>query len=104
MHISGKFTDFTKADIEVKKTNIQESKADIDVKIANIKNTIKSKTKDHILKLHNECVISEFFRRLEVERITGLKSTRASELIKLMLDNDIIEPVQGHGKGKYRFK
>jgi len=35
--------------------------------------------------------------------ITGLKSTRAYELIVLMLESDIIEPVIGHGKGKYHF-
>ena len=28
----------------------------------------------------------------------------ASEIINLMLENEIIESVKGHGKGKYRFK
>ena len=35
--------------------------------------------------------------------ITGLKSTRAHELIVLMLENGIIEPVVGYGQGKYHF-
>lgn len=39
-----------------------------------------------------------------VEEVTGLKATRASELIKLLLENRAIEAVQGHGKGKYHFK
>ncbi len=35
--------------------------------------------------------------------ITGLKASGASKLIKLLLDSNIIIPVSGHGKGKYRF-
>ena len=46
----------------------------------------------------------EYFGRTIVEDITGLKSTRASELIKLLVDSEIIVPVTGHGKGKYRFQ
>ena len=44
-----------------------------------------------------------FFGRTVVESVTGLKSTRASEVLQLLLRNNIIEKVQGHGKGKYRF-
>lgn len=89
MHISGKFNVFVKANIEIKLSDIDKG--------------IIAKTKEHILKLYDECGVSKLFGRTVVERITCLKSTRASELIKLMLDNNIIEPVQGHGKGKYRF-
>lgn len=42
--------------------------------------------------------------RTIVTDITGLQSTRASELIKLLVDNEVIMPVIGHGKGKYRFQ
>ncbi|MGI6021211.1 MAG: cell filamentation protein, partial [Lachnospiraceae bacterium] len=104
MHISGKFNKFSKANIETQKADIGKPKANIEAKLANIDDVVLSKTKEYIVKLYAECGISEFFGRSVVERITGLKSTRASELIKLMLDNDIIENVQGHGKGKYRFK
>ena len=97
MHISGKFSDFEKADIE-------DSKADIENKLAEFQGEILSKTKDHILMLYKEFGSEKIFGRTMVEQITGLKSSRASELIKEMLDNGIIEPVQGYGKGKYRFK
>ncbi|MBQ1689605.1 MAG: hypothetical protein II073_10055, partial [Lachnospiraceae bacterium] len=43
------------------------------------------------------------FRQWVVHEITGLKSTRASELIKILVDSKVIVPVTGHGKGKYRF-
>lgn len=39
-----------------------------------------------------------------VENITGLKASGASKLIKLLLDSNVIIPVTGHGKGKYRFR
>lgn len=103
MHISRKLTDFAKADIDMQKANIEGEKADIESKLSNIDDAIISKTKEHIVSLYEECNMSEFFGRSNVEHVTGLKSTRASELIKLMLDNEIIEPVKGHGKGKYRF-
>ena len=33
-----------------------------------------------------------------------IKASRASDLLKEMMERGIIEPVSGHGKGKYRFK
>ena len=59
---------------------------------------------DHALELFSKCGKKEYFGRMIVEDITGLKSTRASELIKLLVDSEIIVPVTGHGKGKYRFQ
>ena len=32
-----------------------------------------------------------------------LKASRASDLLKEMVEHGVIEPVIGHGKGKYRF-
>lgn len=97
MHIRYKFADYEKADIET-------PKADIENKLAKLQGEVLSKTKNHILVLYKEYGIDKVFGRTMVEQVTGLKSSRASELIKEMLDNGIIEPVQGHGKGKYRFK
>lgn len=36
--------------------------------------------------------------------VTKLKTSRASEIIKEMLVHQIIEKVEGHGKGKYKFR
>ena len=104
MHIRYKFADYEKADIETPKADIETPKADIENKLANLQGKVLSKTKNHILVLYKEYGIDKVFGRTMVEQVTGLKSSRASELIKEMLDNGIIEPVQGHGKGKYRFK
>ena len=65
---------------------------------------LQKKNREYILKLYNEFGNKNFFGRSDVEKIIGLKSTRASELIKLMLDSNVIEPVKGHEKGKHCFK
>lgn len=36
--------------------------------------------------------------------VIEIKPSRASDLLKDMAEHGIIEPVTGHGKGKYRFK
>lgn len=85
------------------KADIGEEKADIAIKIANIDEAINSKTRSNILALYQYRGKETFFGRTVVESVTGLKSTRASEVLQLLLRNNIIEKVQGHGKGKYRF-
>lgn len=100
MHISGLF----KADIDNAKADIEDAKANIEKLLANIDEKIKNKTVMHVIALYEECGRDNIFGRSIVERVTGLKSTRASEIINLMLENDVIESVKGHGKGKYRFR
>lgn len=115
MHISGMFqkTDIEsgKTDIESGKTDIESEKTDIESEKADIRNRLRSfsdviseKTINYALELFSECGKKEYFGRTTVKDITGLKSTRASELIKLLVDSEIIVPVTGHGKGKYRFR
>ena len=103
MHVSGKFNNLQKADIGEEKADIGEEKADIAIKIVNIDEAINSKTRSNILALYQHCGKETIFGRTVVESVTGLKSTRASEVLQLLLRNNIIEKVQGHGKGKYRF-
>ena len=95
MHINGAFIDITKADIQNGKANIESEKADIRERLANIDDGLKNKTILHILALYDECGKDKIFGRTIVEKVTGLKSTRSSELLKILLDNQIIESVQG---------
>ena len=108
MHISGMFEEAdiesAKADIESAKADIENQKADIRNRLLSFSDMISEKTIDHALELFSKCGKKEYFGRTIVEDITGLKSTRASELIKLLVDSEIIVPVTGHGKGKYRFQ
>ncbi len=43
------------------------------------------------------------FSRVDVMEITKLSDTSSGDLLKRMRDNNLIEPVSGHGKGKYKF-
>ena len=111
MHIGGTFSVVSKADIETEKAdieagkaNIETEKADIQAMIPNIQAVANSRTISHIAELYRVCGKEKIFGRMVVEEVTGLKATRASELIKLLLENRAIEAVQGHGKGKYHFK
>ena len=108
MHISGRFkeTDFesAKADIGNTEADTESQKADIRNKLLAFSDMISEKTINHTFELFSKCGKEEYFGRTIVEDITGLKSTRASELIKLLVDSKVIVSVSGHGKGKYRFQ
>ena len=101
MHICGMFQ---KTDIESGKTDIENEKTDIRNRLCSFSDVISEKTINYALELFSECGKKEYFGRTIVKDITGLKSTRASELIKLLVDSEIIVPVTGYGKGKYRFR
>ena len=95
MHISGKYAKLNKPDIESRKPDIQNKLIQFNEKVS--RNTINNAI----------CVFDNFkntiFGRSMIEQVTGLKSSQASVLIKLLLEANIIEPVKGYGKGKYRF-
>ncbi len=111
MHISGLLKGDSKVDIEQQKVDIGQTKVDIkqpkvDIKekLAQCNNKLKRKTVDHIVTIYDSYGENRIFGRMQVEKVTGLKPARASQLLKFLADNNIIESVQGHGKGKYRFK
>ncbi len=97
LHISGKFKETEKPDIETEKTDIDEIKADIE-------NMFQPKTASHILKLREAFPGQTIFGRSDVMKVIGMKTSRASDFLKEMVGHGIIEPVAGHGKGKYRFR
>ena len=101
MHISGSFN--KKVDIESEKVDIECAKVDIRNKIMSFSDRISEKTINHTINIFLECGTKEYFGRTGIEEITGLKASGASKLIKLLLDSNVIIPVSGHGKGKYRF-
>ena len=92
-----------RADIESAKADIESAKANIRNKLLTFSDTISEKTVKQSVKLFLRCEKEEYFGRTIVEEIAGLKSTRASELIQILVDSKVIVPVTGHGKGKYRF-
>jgi len=62
-----------------------------------VKNNIEKFDDDFMFQL------TKCFGRSVVEEVTGLKSSGASKLISLLLNSNVIEPVSGKDKGKYRF-
>ena len=72
--------------------------------IAMDQDTISEKTINHTVEIFSKCGKENCFGRTIVEEITGLKPSGASKLIKLLVDSEVIVPVTGHGKGKYRFQ
>ncbi len=97
LHISGTFK-------EVKKPDIGAAKPDIDTLKPDIENTFRPKTASHILKLQEALVEQAIFGRSDVMKVLGIKASRASDLLKEMAEHEVIEPVAGQGKGKYRFR
>ena len=108
MHISGMFEEAdiesVKVDIENAEVDIEKAKVDIRNRLLSFSDMLSEKTINYALELFSKCGKEEYFGRTIVEDITGLKSSRASEIIKLLLDSKVIVPVTGHGKGKYRFQ
>lgn len=102
MHISGKLKQ--KVDIKNTKVDIEEVKVDIREKMLSTSNTISEKTIKHAIEIYIKYGKDTYFGRSMVETVTGLKSSGASKLIKLLLDCNVIAPVKGYGKGKYRFQ
>ena len=96
MHISGYFSE--KVDIETKKVDIDYKKVDI----GSLK--FSKRTVHHIEILFDEYGYNRVFGRSDVMDLVGLKRSAVSKLISKLLETGIIEPVTGHGKGKYKFK
>ncbi len=61
------------------------------------------KTLSHIQKLFNYFGREKIFGRSDAKAVLGLKDSSTSELLKKLLEYDVIESVAGYGKGKYRF-
>lgn len=97
LHISGTFKMAEKPDIE-------DEKVDIEIKKPDIEKTFQPKTASHICKLREAFPGLAIFGRADVMEVIDIKPSRASELLKEMTEHRVIEPVSGHGKGKYRFR
>lgn len=94
-----------KVDIGAEKVDIGIKKVDIGTKKVDIGTIDFSKrTMQHIETLYDEYGYNQVFGRSDVMKLVGLKSSAVSNLISKLLQFDIIEPVTGHGKGKYKFK
>ena len=93
-----------KVDIENKKVDIQDKKVDIENVLSEKGSDFSVKTTVHIHRLFEKFGFDEIFGRSAVMELLELKGSGASKLLSNLVQADTIEPVSGHGKGKYKFK
>lgn len=110
LHISGLLNE-EKVDIEDKKVDIESGKVDIQDKKVDIESVLTGKvsnfsvkTTTHIRGLFEKFGFDEIFGRSAVMELLDLKGSGASKLLSNLVQAEIIEPVSGHGKGKYKFR
>ena len=103
LHI-GETLNKEKVDIRVAKVDIQDKKVDIDSVLSEKGSDFSVKTTIHIHRLFEKFGFDEVFGRSAVMELLELKGSGASKLLSNLVKADIIEPVSGHGKGKYKFK
>ena len=103
LHISGLLND-KKVDIEDGKVDIADKKVDIESMLSEKGNDFSAKTTVHIHRLFEKFGFEEVFGRSAVMELLELKGSGASKLLSNLVQADIIEPVSGYGKGKYKFK
>ena len=110
LHISGLLNEEKvdigdiKVDIENEKVDIQGSKVNIESVLSEKGSDFSLKTTGHINRLFDKFGFDEVFGRSAIMELLGLKGSGASKLLSNLVQADIIEPVSGHGKGRYRFK
>ncbi len=102
MHISG-LLKAQKGDIDEGKVDIQKEKVDIETVFSEQIKGFSNKTVAHIQKMFEAFGSEDIFGRGAVCELLGLQNSSASKLIGKLVQAGIIEPVSGHGKGKYRF-
>ena len=96
LHISGL--------LNKEKVDIQDAKVDIESALSAKGSDFTVKTTVHIHRLFEKFGFDGVFGRSAVMELLELKSSGASKLLSNLVQADIIEPVSGHGKGKYKFK
>lgn len=110
LHISGLLNgkkvdiESEKVDIQDKKVDIQDEKVDIESALSTTGKDFSIKTAVHIRRMFEKFGYDEVFGRSAVTDLLDLKNSSASKLLSNLVQADIIEPISGHGKGKYKFK
>ena len=103
LHIS-ELLNNRKVDIGSEKVDIQDKKVDIESVLSEKGKDFSIKTAVHIRRMFEKFGYDEVFGRSAVTELLDLKISSASKLLSNLVQADIIEPVSGYGKGKYKFK
>ena len=103
LHISGLLNE-EKVDMGNAKVDIENEKVDIESVLSEKGSNFSVKTTVHIHRLFEKFGFNEVLGRSAVMELLELKSSGSSKFLYNLVQADIIEPVSGHGKGKYKFK
>ncbi len=90
-----------KSSIEEEKSSIGERKEAFDKKLED--SELPDNLKNYLSAIFDALSDAQFFGRSEIMTICNIKVSRAGDLLDILKKYDVIEPVTGHGKGKYRF-
>ena len=100
-----------KVDIDTKKVDVCVKKDDVRARNERFERSVSEKTKDfnvqtiaHVYRIFAVYGYDGVFGRGAIVQLLSLKNSSASKLISKLLHADVIEPVAGYGKGKYKFK
>lgn len=113
MHLNFKskktIIDIEKPTIDGEKATINQEKPTIDAKKAKIELAVEESSfnktaKENLVKFIRGIEFDEIFGHSRVMEVVGCGASSASAALKKLQAIDLIEPVSGHGKGKYRFK
>ena len=63
----------------------------------------KKNIKENAVRLFGQMGTDGVFGRSDIMEIVGISITAAGNLLTKLKDAHLIQPVSGHGKGKYRF-
>lgn len=96
-----------KVSIENEKPSFESEKVSIENEktiIERLNDTeLTEHTKQNIITIYNEFKDGVIFGRSDVCNASGLGITAAGNLLHKLCDAELITPVTGHGKGKYKF-
>ena len=90
--------------LNTKKVDIESGKVDIESTLLEKGKDLSVKTAIHVRRLFERFGYDEVFGRSAVMNVVDLKQSGASKLLSNLVQKDIIEPVSGYGKGKYKLE
>lgn len=97
-----------KPSIGVEKPSIEEAKPSIEARkkaflqiIENVEGY--SPSLNNLVMIFDSFYDAEFFSRKDIMEVCGIRVSSAGEVLSKLKEIKVIEPVVGHGKGKYRF-
>lgn len=96
LHISGL--------LKAEKVDIETEKVDIGSILSKKAKHFSVKTVVHIRRLFDMFGYDEVFGRSAVVELLEIQNSSASKFLSKLVQAEIIEPVSGHGKGKYKFR